>query len=96
MQGLQLEAAQGLLAAQGLQGLQGIAAPQGLHPGMAAGLQGLQFTAPQGVVAASHPPMALLEAAAVGLVVVRLESACATLAESTATAAVAITSFFMI
>lgn len=64
-----MEAAQGLLAAQGLQGLQGMAAPQGLQglqPGIAAGLQGLQLSAPQGVVAAPHPPMALLEVAAVG------------------------------
>lgn len=93
-----MPAAQGLLAAQGLQGLQGIAAPhglQGLHPGMAAGLQGLQFTAPQGVVAVPSAPIALLEAAA-GLAVSELASAWAILAESTAAAAVAMMSFFMI
>ncbi len=94
---MQLPAAQGLLAAQGLHGLQGMAAPQGLqglHPGMAAGLQGLQLTAPQGVVAVPFAPIALL--AAVGLAVSELASAWAMLADRTAAAAVAITSFFMI
>jgi hypothetical protein len=100
---LQSSTAQGFAVAQGLHGLQGLQgshnAAQGLHglsPIAAQGLQGLQSKAEHGVV---WSPVELLKAPGLlesSVLEAPTASACATLVESAATAAVARTSFFMI